>query len=65
MYPIGIYGKEGYRNMNHAQDQIQQAVTDYLHYTWIFGEDVERDKAGEPAGSGNGEIYPLDEHKCP
>lgn len=47
-----------------SSEQIQQAVTDYLHYTWIFDE-TERDKAGEPAGSGNGVIYPLDEHKRP
>ena len=48
-----------------TSDQIQQAVTDYLHYTWIFENNVERDKAGEPAGSDSGVIYPLDEHKCP
>lgn len=47
------------------QDQIQQAVIDYLHYTWIFSEDAERDKACEPAGSDSGVIYLLDEHKRP
>ena len=46
-------------------EQIKQAVTDYLHYTWIFGEGTERDKAGEPAGQDSGTEYPLDEQEHP
>ena len=46
------------------QNEIQQAVTDYLHYTWIFGE-AERDKAGETAGRDNGTKSPLDEQERP
>ena len=47
------------------QNEIQQAVTDYLHYTWIFGEDTERDKVGETAGRDSGKKYPLDEQERP
>ena len=46
-------------------EQIRQAVTDYLHYTWIFGEDVERDKTCGTAGRDGGTEYPLDEQERP
>ena len=46
-------------------EQIQQAVTDYLHYTWIFDENAERDKAGETAGRDGGTECPLDEQERP
>lgn len=46
-------------------EQIKQAVTDYLHYTWIFGEGTERKKACESAGRDSGIEYPLDERERP
>lgn len=47
------------------QNEIQQAVTDYLHYTWIFGEGTERDKTCGTAGRDSGIEYPLDEQGRP
>lgn len=67
MYLTGIYGKGVYNMHNNPpppSEQIRQAVTDYLHYTWIFGE-AERDKAGEIAGRDGGTEYPLDEQERP
>ena len=46
-------------------EQIKQAVTDYLHYTWIFGEGTERDKAGGTAGRDSGKEYPPNERERP
>lgn len=46
-------------------EQIKQAVTDYLHYTWIFGEGTERDKTCGTAGRDSGKEYPPNERERP